>query len=283
MAFDHLPPQTPFVTEPAKRYAASIRERSQAASESCRCVLDVAYGADYWQRVDFYLPADRTVTGAPVLVYLHGGAWQRGYKEDMGFMAPPLVDLPAVFVSVSYRLAPAHKLGALLDDTVSAIALVHRTVATLGGDPRRMAIGGHSAGGHLAALATLRPDLLAAKGLPRDVIRFCLPVAAPFAFEAGRDDETIAALLSAPSEAAIASPIEHVRPDVRTPFHITWADGDLPNIVRTGPPMVERLTAAGVPVTAEEMANMDHFDISLAHGDPDGAWVRRVSEILKGL
>jgi arylformamidase len=105
-----------------------------------------------------FLPA--TAPSAPLLVFafIHGGAWTSGCKEWMGFMAPSFVGLPLVFVSISYRKAPDHRLSVQLDDITSALAWITANIDQYGGDPARLFIGGHSAGGHLAALVALRPE-----------------------------------------------------------------------------------------------------------------------------
>mgnify|MGYP003352641242 CR=1 FL=1 len=106
MAFDNLPEQKKMGGE-GEAYAAECLKRSKAAMKGARTVLDQAYGDDYWQKVDLYLPKDESAKDLPVLIFLHGGGGEFGYKEWMGFQAPPIVAFPAIFVSVSYRLAPA--------------------------------------------------------------------------------------------------------------------------------------------------------------------------------
>ena len=117
-----------------------------------------------------------------VIVFLHGGGWTHGFKEWMGFMAPSIVAWPAVFISVAYRLAPDHRYPAQLDDTLSALAWIQRNIRDYGGDPNAIAVGGHSAGGHLASLAALRTDLHGGHGIPLDAIKACLPVSSTFDF-----------------------------------------------------------------------------------------------------
>ena len=170
MPFDNLKPQTPRTRansrDPAAaiRYAGEALVRSRIAALRCRTALDVAYGADEDQALDIYLPPGADAAGVPVLLYFHGGAWRHGYKEWNGFMAPAFVDLPAIFISVGYRLAPEHRFPAQLDDGLAALAWVHRTVADHGGDPARISVAGWSAGGALGALLALRRETYAAHG-----------------------------------------------------------------------------------------------------------------------
>jgi arylformamidase len=129
MPFDNLPRQ-PQMGPVAEAYAADILARSRAVATSSRVLLDVPYGDDYWQRLDLYLPDNDRLKDLPVLLFLHGGGWSNGYKEWMGFMAPPFTDLPAIFVSVSYRMLPEVRLPAMLDDTMAAAPIVCSSAAT---------------------------------------------------------------------------------------------------------------------------------------------------------
>ncbi len=134
MAFHDLKQQPPRASlnpdrvEEFEAYAAAALERSKAAAASCRTVLDVEFGDDYYQKLDLYLPDEATLAdhegGVPVILFCHGGGWNFGYKEWNGFMAPALIDLPAIFVSVSYRLAPEHKFPAALEDVLAGLSWV---------------------------------------------------------------------------------------------------------------------------------------------------------------
>ncbi len=276
MAFDNLPEQSQERMGPAAQaYAADILERSRQVARSSRVALDLAYGEDYWQRLDLYLPAAIGLRDLPVLVFLHGGGWSNGYKEWMGFMAPCFTDLPAVFVSVSYRLLPQVRFPVHLDDIIAALAWVHRNIARYGGNPERLFIGGHSAGGHLASLAVLRRDLLAGSGIPAGAIRACFPVSAIFEFKPGELEARGKYLLARPEDAGVASPITHVAGN-QVPFYIVWGSKDLDNVLSTGMPMVERLKRENCRVEHRVFEGFDHFEISVDGGNKDSPWVKTV-------
>jgi len=276
MPFENLPRQ-PQMSPVAEAYAADILARSRVVAASSRVVLDVPYGDDYWQRIDLYLPAREGLRDLPVLLFLHGGGWVNGYKEWMGFMAPCFTDLPAIFVSVSYRMLPAVRYPVMLDDTIAALAWVHKNIARYGGSPDRLFIGGHSAGAHLAALATLRRDKLVAAGLPEGVVKACFPVSGVFKFEIGELEKREKFLLDRPEDAPDASPINFVAGN-RVPFYIIWGDNDLDYIMSTSPPMVEALKKAGSKVEHEVFAGYDHFRPSTDGGERDSVWVRTVRD-----
>jgi acetyl esterase/lipase len=223
-----------------------------------------------------------------VLLFLHGGAWRAGHRNWMGFMAPLFLDLPAIFVSACYRLAPAHRFPAHLDDTIEALAWVNREIGRFGGDPGRIHIGGHSAGGHLAALAAVRSDLRAARGIPARALCGCLPVSGSFDFRAppeSRDRvQTIIydEVLARPDQDAEASPIVWAeRLDV--PILITFGGNDWPRLRAQAPAMIARLETVGrVPVSWLELPGAGHFDTSQDCTDISHPWVAEARRLLGG-
>ena len=106
-------------------------------------------------QLDVYSPAE-PVTGAPVLLQVHGGAWVIGKKEEQG---RPLMRYLArrgwVCVAINYPLSPAHRWPAHIVAAKQALAWVREHIADYGGDPRFVAVTGGSAGGHLASLLAL--------------------------------------------------------------------------------------------------------------------------------
>jgi arylformamidase len=272
MSFDNLEPQTPMQMPAANAYAASALVRSRAAAEQLRTLLDVSYGSDPKHRLDVYLPRDR-VTGAPVLIFLHGGSWTHGYKEWMGFMGPALVDLPAIFVAANYRLAPTHRFPAQLEDTLAVLAWTMKEIERHGGDPRRVFIGGHSAGGHLAALATLRLDLWPRHRLAEGTVQACFPVSTTFDYRGIPEDA--GSFLARPEDAEAASPVAYVD-GKRVPFLIAYGAADFERAKRTSRAMMEALTKAGTTAKEMEVPGADHFEMSLGLGDAAHPWTRAV-------
>jgi acetyl esterase/lipase len=256
----------------ANAYADTALARSRAAAAGSRTLLDVSYGTDPKHRLDLYLPP-APATGAPVLIFLHGGSWTHGYKEWMGFMAPALVDLPAIFVAANYRLAPAHRFPAQLEDTLALLAWTRAHIAHHGGNPERVFIGGHSAGGHLATLACLRRDLWSRHGLPEGAVRGCFPVSTTFDYR--RIPEDAGSFLGRPEDAAAASPAVYVEGN-RVPFLVAWGGADFERARRTSREMVSALTKVGTITREMEIPDADHFQMSLDLGDAAHPWTRAV-------
>ncbi len=122
---------------------------------------DIAYESAHGKRglLDVYRPRDTDLSGAPVLLHVHGGAWSIGDKEHQGI--PLMLHMAArgwVCVTINYRLSPRDAFPAHLVDVKRAIAWIRREGAAYGADPNFVAVTGGSAGGHLAALAALTPN-----------------------------------------------------------------------------------------------------------------------------
>jgi len=101
-----------------------------------------------------YIPREGEVL--PVLVYFHGGGWVLGDLDSVDSLCRSLANAAdCVVVSVDYRLAPEHKFPAAVEDAYSATKWTANSATSFSGDPRRIAVGGDSAGGNLAAAVSL--------------------------------------------------------------------------------------------------------------------------------
>jgi arylformamidase len=141
-------------------------EQARRVRRSAKSWLGVPYGSSPREKLDIY-PADHP--GGPVLVYIHGGYWRSGSKEDNCNFVPVFTERGASVVLVEYDLCPTVTVSDIVRQTRSAIAWVYRNILRYSGNPAKIYVSGHSAGGHLTAMA-LAHDW-PSEGLPRDLIK----------------------------------------------------------------------------------------------------------------
>jgi acetyl esterase/lipase len=119
---------------------------------------NVVYGPQSRHRLDVWR-LSTTPTDAPVIFYLHGGAWTFGDKREQGRpMLHEFVRRGWIVVASNYRLAPRFPWPAQIEDATRVLGWIKKNIATYGGDPDRVVIAGGSAGGHLASLVALSAD-----------------------------------------------------------------------------------------------------------------------------
>jgi arylformamidase len=145
-----------------RRFAADSEVARQTLGARPGAAFDVAYGAGSGETLDLF-PAPRSAgsAGAPVFVFIHGGYWRALDKRDFSFIAPPFVAAGISVAMVNYDLAPRVEVETIVAQTQAALGWVIANLARLGGDPARLFVGGHSAGGQLTALALLDGPKLA--------------------------------------------------------------------------------------------------------------------------
>jgi arylformamidase len=157
----------PRVSVPEYPELAKVRSaQARKVRASAKSWLNVAYGSSPRETLDIYA-ADRA--GGPVLVYIHGGYWRSGTKEDNANFVPAFTERGATVVLVEYDLCPKVTVTDIVRQTRTSIAWTFRNIIRYGGDPSRLYISGHSAGGHLTALA-LAHDW-EKENLPNDFIK----------------------------------------------------------------------------------------------------------------
>lgn len=155
----------------APDFATFIQEweqRSEQFRQRVNYVADVAYGPHPRERLDIFPAAGGP---APTLVFFHGGYWQSFSRDTFHFVVEDFVKEGITAVCVNYPLGPEASMDGIVASCRSSLAWLYRHLAQHGGDPEKIYIAGHSAGGHLVAMlmATDWPGLAAE--LPRDLIK----------------------------------------------------------------------------------------------------------------
>lgn len=238
--------------------------------------VEFSYGENPYQSVSlFKAAADRS----SLFVFMHGGGWTGGYKEWMHFMAPCFTEAGVSFASVGYRLAPQHCFPEGYVDAHTGVAALYHKAEELGVDRSRIFVGGHSAGGHYAALMAVNDNWQASHGVPQDVIKGCLPISGVYDFGPRSGLSMRPRFLGPEEDGSVeetASPLMQIR---RTPpFLLAHGSVDFPHLMTQAERMEEALRKAGGDVERIVMDGRDHFSASYAGGERDGPWVPRALE-----
>lgn len=168
------------------RPGARLRERLAARAEGGAEARapgrqTIAYGQDPLQTLDFWRGLTIDIAPkppAPLIVFVHGGGWKRGSKDNATGQFKP-VHYPRAgyaFASINYRLVPGHTVEEQAADVAAAVAALRSRAAELGIDPGRIVLMGHSAGAHLVALVGTDPQYLTAAGVPLSAIAGVVPI-----------------------------------------------------------------------------------------------------------
>lgn len=134
------------------------------ARSSGAAALEVSYGSQSRQRMDVY-PTEQS-SPSPCLLFVHGGAWSMGDKSSAEPKAAVFRSQGYAMAALNYRLHPDVTPSEQAEDVASALAQLHQRASEWGIDPDRLALMGHSAGAHLAALVSLNTAYLNQQGFP---------------------------------------------------------------------------------------------------------------------
>ena len=137
----------------------------------------LAYGVDLLQMLDYW-PAQGVSSPAPLVVFVHGGGWSRGSKDNAGgpWKAPHYTGEHYAYAAINYRLVPGASVEDEAADVAASLKYLIDHAAALGIDPRRIVLMGHSAGAHLVALVGTDERYLKAAGLSFASIRGVVPI-----------------------------------------------------------------------------------------------------------
>ena len=223
-----------------------------------------AYGDDPRQRLDVY--ARRGTEGAPVCVFFYGGSWNSGRRQDYGWVGQALAARGFVAVVADYRLHPQVQFPGFLQDGALAVRWLTQNAQRFGGDPGRIALSGHSAGGYNAVMLGLDPSYLNSVGVKPEVVRAVAGLAGPYDFLPLDDPTTIKVFGKAP-DLPRTQPGTFARAGSTPAF---LATGLRDNVVwpRNTQRLAARLREAGAVVEERGYEGLDHAAILLALSRP---------------
>lgn len=133
----------------------------------CSCATQKIKDVDYLQtpvakttglpKLNVFVPKSNKNKTMPVLIFVHGGNWNTGNKDTYGFLGRNFAKKGVVTIIPDYTLSPNASYNEMAKEIAAVIQWTKQNCAQYNGDPNRIFITGHSAGGHLAALAVMNP------------------------------------------------------------------------------------------------------------------------------
>jgi arylformamidase len=240
-------------------YHARFTARTKAAKAAYKCLERVAYGAHSDEWLDVYCPApvSAEATGAPVVVFFHGGAWRVQQAASMGTAAQAYVEAGAIFVAVNFSVAPEADLDVMVRQSRDATAYVAKHAVEWGGDAARLFVLGHSSGAHQAsnvAVTDWRPY-----GLPADLVKGLGVTSGPYDLEPVLLSKRNAYLHLDKGGAERNTAANYLRRDL-PPAIVAWGGKELAEFQRQGEAFAAAWEGACGSVTRLFFPDNNHFD-----------------------
>lgn len=244
--------------------ADQARRADAFRAAAARAELDISYGPHPRERLDLFLPE---AASPPLFAFMHGGYWQWNDKEPFVFLAEHLVAAGAAFANIEYALCPTVSLTELTDQIRRAIAFLWREADRYGYDRDRVVASGHSAGGHLTAMAMATDWPSFSDGLPENVVAAGLPISGIYDLEPVRLTPLNDAVRMDAAEARALSPI-FLSPATDAPIVVVVGGAESEEFHRQAADYAAACRDMGAPSEVLTAPGRDHFTVLNALAEP---------------
>ncbi|KTE37934.1 alpha/beta hydrolase [Sphingopyxis sp. HIX] len=243
------------------------------------------YGPGARNKLNIWVPAGTQKSDRlPVIVWLYGGGWYSGARDDYGFAGRAFAKQGFIVVIPDYRIVPEGHWPDFLEDSAAAVAWTEKHIGDYGGDAGRIALAGHSAGAYNAAMIALDPQWLKAAGSDVSVIRGVAALAGPYDFapfeKGGRADVAMGDIR--PVEKT--QPIHFVRADA-PPLWLGHGTADTVVRVRNSERLAAAMTKVGGSARLRTYDGLSHNDLVMALTGPlsyKGPILAEATDFLRG-
>ena len=254
----------------ARRVAAGAAVRARLGEPR-----RLAYGPSPVEQLDLFVT---TRPHAPVMVFLHGGAWRAGDARSQAFAAEMFVNAGVHFVAPDFGLVMDIGLDGMVAQVRRAVAWVAANAASFGGDPTRIYVGGHSSGSHLAA-NMLVTDWAKDFGLPADLVKGGLCTSGMYDLKPVRLSARSSYVKFDDRIEHELSPIRHLA-RLRSPVVVAYGTKDSPEFQRQSREWAEALRAIGRLHALVVGEGMNHFELPETLADGQSPLGRAVLTLL---
>jgi arylformamidase len=256
-----------------------VLQRRAAVSDRVRARLGEprrhAYGPTSIEQLDVYATSRPR---APIMIFLHGGAWRGGDARSQAYAAETFVQAGAHWVVPDFATVMDVGLDGMVAQVRRAVAWVARHAARFGGDAGRIYVGGHSSGGHLAG-NVLVTDWAQEFGLPADLIRGGLCVSGMYDLRAVRLSARSSYVKFDDRIEQALSPQRHLD-RLRCPVTVAYAERDSPEFQRQSREFAEALRTVGRLQGLVVASGLNHFEIPETLTSPAGLLGRAALELM---
>ncbi len=232
------------------------------STDTYRLSQGLAYGRLERQLLDVYQPRAE-VSKSPLVVFFYGGSWSSGERADYRFVGEALASRGMVAVLADYRLSPAFRYPAFVQDSALAVRWALTHAAEYGADPARVFVMGHSAGAYNAAMVALDARWLAAEGLRPSRLAGWIGLAGPYDFLPIGDRQTRVAF-DWPATPADSQPMLHASAASPPALLLAPAQDSVVNTQRSTVALARKLRDSGVRVESELFDGVGHVTLVAA-------------------
>jgi acetyl esterase/lipase len=203
----------------------------------------------------------------PVVIFFYGGAWVKGRRVDYGFVGKAYAARGFVVVIPDYRKVPGVRFPTYVEDGARAVRWTHDNVARFGGDPDRVLLAGHSAGGYIAMMLALDQRYLVAAGVDPSTIRGVAGLAGAYNFYPFTSARAVAAMGNV-ADPRQTQPISFARRDA-PPLWLATGTADIDVKPRNAITLAGREAMLGNRTTTlREYPGLTHDDLIMAVSKP---------------
>lgn len=251
-------------------------DRSAAHAQATGARMNLAYGEGMREKLDFFSGGD---PNGPMVIYIHGGYWQRGDKNMYGFVTEAFIKHGVSVAMLNYDLTPSVRMGQMPAQIRKAISWCWHNSDDLGFSKEKVFVMGHSAGGHLTAMMMSTDWPAFDSEMPLEVICAGVPISGLFELEPlVHTSLNIGPQMDIP-EALQESPL-FIPPTTNAPQLVVVGGGETEEFFRQSDTYVEKYQTDERRMERYDVPNDDHFDELERLAEDDSVFFQKSMDLI---
>lgn len=255
-----------FFLQPGPKQLDMVNNVFPGDSNAKLLVQDQIYDERLGLGLNIWTPQNAGTEPLPVVVFIYGGGWRDGAKDQYAFAGRALASRGYIVVLPDYRLFPDTRFPGFLEDSAKALAWVDDNIGQYGGDTQRIFLSGQSAGAYNVMMLALDAQWLGREGKSPDLIRGVAALAGPYDFYPF-DSEASKQSFGDYPDPGMTQPVNFVRPDA-PPLWLSSGSDDTQVRPRNSKILRDRIREAGGKAEYVEYPGVDHLEIMMAVAKP---------------